>query len=123
MSQLTTTVNAVSDNINIINCAIWPKERAEGLLANGAPYQLIKNTALKYDILLLLNTNSINKAERGSENKIYREKSISMTALWRPAFSNHGFYGNTSTYYSYYFDFLLSLLFKGSCGTLGLYFR
>ena len=28
-----------------------------------------------------------------------------------------------TTYYSYYFDYLLSLRFKGPCRTLGIYFR
>ena len=62
-------------------------------------------------------------------NKIYREKSIPMTALWCPVFSNHGWLyhsGNTTAYYSYYFDYLsylLSLPFKGHCRTLGIYFR
>ena len=51
----------------------------------------------------------------------YREKSIPIIALWCPAFSNHGW--NTTAYYSYYFDYLLSLLFKGPCRTLGIDFR
>ena len=31
--------------------------------------------------------------------------------------------GNTSAYYSYYFDYLLCLLFKKPCKTIGIYFR
>ena len=59
-------------------------------------------------------------------NKIYREKTIPMTTLWCPAFSNHGSLyhaRNTAAYYSYNFDCLLSLPFKGPCRTLGIYFR
>ena len=59
LSQITKTymyvhvVNAVSDNLIIINCAIWPKERTvqclirsslSRLWANGAPYELIENS-------------------------------------------------------------------------------
>ena len=57
--------------------------------------------------------------------KIYREKSIPMIA-WCPAFSNLGWLyqaWNTTAYDRYYFDYLLSLPFKGSCRTLGIYFR
>ena len=41
--------NAVSDTIIIVNYAIWPKEelcssKLEALWANGAPYELIKNS-------------------------------------------------------------------------------
>ena len=46
--------------------------------------------------------------------------SIPMTALWCPAFSNHGWLyhaWNTTAYYSYY---LLSLPFKEPCRTWGL---
>ena len=53
----------------------------------------------------------------------YSEKSIPCGV---PAFSNHGrlyHAWNTTAYYSYYFDYLLSLPFKESCRTLGIYFR
>ena len=44
-------VNAVTDNIIILNCATGPKRelcsaKKEALWANGAPYELIKNTDL-----------------------------------------------------------------------------
>ena len=42
-----TPINAVSDNIIAINCAIWPKERTvqcQIRTSLGAPYELIKNT-------------------------------------------------------------------------------
>ena len=55
---------------------------------------------------------------------VYREKSIPEIALRCPAFSNHGwlYYAwNTSAYYSYHFDYLLSLPFKGPCRTLAIY--
>ena len=46
-------VNAVNDNIIIINCAIWPKGRTvqcqiKAFWANGAQYKLIKNTNVYY---------------------------------------------------------------------------
>ena len=54
-------VNAVSDNIIIINCTIWPKERTvlcqiKSLWTNGAPYELIKNTDIHTYHVLLLNS-------------------------------------------------------------------
>ena len=45
-------------------------------------------------------------------------------ALHCPAFSNHGWLcrtWSTTAYYTYYFDYLLYILFKGSCRTLGIY--
>ena len=54
------------------------------------------------------------------------DKSIPLTALWCPSFSNHGWLyqaWKTTAYYCYYFDYLLSWPFKGPCRTLGIYFR
>ena len=49
------------------------------------------------------------------KNKIYREKSISTIALWCTV--------QHLLKMAYYFDYLLSLLSKGSCRTLGIYFK
>ena len=41
-----------------------------------------------------------------------------MIALWCPTFGNHGWLShpwNTTAYFRYYFHYLLSLLWKGSC--------
>ena len=46
--------------------------------------------------------------------------------FWCPAFSNHALSWLTimpETQQHYYFDYLLSLPFKGSCRTSGIYFR
>ena len=67
-----------------------------------------------------------------SVNKIYGEKwgyiflhisclCIPMIALWCHHSVSHVW--NTTAYYSYYFDYLLSLHFKRACRSLGIYFR
>ena len=50
--------------------------------------------------------------------KVNKKKHIPMIALWCPAFTNHGWLSHGWSYYSYYFDYLLSLFFKGSFRTL-----
>ena len=53
-------------------------------------------------------------------NKIYREQSIPVIALWCPAFSNHGL--KHFSLLQLLFDHLLCLPFKESCRTLEIYF-
>ena len=50
-------INAVSDNIIIVNCATGPKRelrsaKQEALWANGAPYELMMNTDGRVILLL-----------------------------------------------------------------------
>ena len=53
------------------------------------PVGFVTTNTINSIVLVVTNPAGNEQCRKNNKNKIYREKSIPMTALWYPAFSNH----------------------------------